>query len=125
MSDYKGICYISGPMRGYTEFNFPMFDKARDHYAAEDWIVLSPADHDRELYPDIEEWEGYFPGDTDKCPDFNFKKTLEWDLLAVCRSNLIVLLPGWENSKGAQLEKHVADVLGIPHATFSAHLTAI
>ncbi len=39
--------YIAGPMRGYTHFNFPAFDGARDLGKSLGWKVISPADLDR------------------------------------------------------------------------------
>ena len=39
--------YIAGPMTGRPQFNFPEFDRARDHLLALGHTVTSPADEDR------------------------------------------------------------------------------
>ena len=39
--------YIAGPMRGIPQYNFPVFDAARDKAIALGWDAVSPADLDR------------------------------------------------------------------------------
>jgi hypothetical protein len=39
---------------------------------------------------------------------------MQHDLPAVCGSDCIVVLPGWQQSQGATLEVHVAKALGLP-----------
>ncbi|TAH55205.1 MAG: DUF4406 domain-containing protein [Treponema sp.] len=85
-------CYISGPMTGIPEFNYPAFDRAKAMLVARGFTVLSP--HEA---PKSDSWEGY----------------MRHDLKLVCDSDIIVMLPGWKKSRGALLEKAVADNLGL------------
>ena len=84
------ICYISGPMTGIPEHNFPAFIKAKKLLKDLGFEVLSP--HEA---PKCDTWEGY----------------MRHDLQLVCKSDKIVMLPGWKKSRGALLEKMVADNL--------------
>ena len=86
------VVYISGPMTGIPEFNYPAFIEAKTLLEKEGFSVLSP--HEA---PKSETWEGY----------------MRHDLKLVCDSDAICLLPGWKKSRGALLEKVVADNLGL------------
>lgn len=89
------IYYIAGPMTGYPEFNYPSFlDKAAE-LRSSGKSVISPA----EIHPA----EPLMPVDW----------YLRRDLAVLVMCSHIVLLPGWKNSKGAQLEHHVATALGM------------
>lgn len=106
-------------MRGYERFNFPLFDEAADYCRSVGWEVVSPAEHDRELYAatgkDIEQDPGYLVGDPSMYADgqFSFKDCIMWDLAAIAECDGIVLLPLWQESTGAKLEKALADALGL------------
>lgn len=104
--------YVAGPMRGLPDFNFPAFDAAADFLRSLGHEVISPAEHDREVYPDIEAWPGYAAGDTSLCPAFDFIAAITWDMKAVLDSDGIVLLPGWEASSGVAHELYVAKAAG-------------
>lgn len=89
----KRIIYISGPMTGLPQNNFPAF-----HAAAQDWrtagyAVRNPAEVGEEVGL---AWTDYM------------RKDLK--LLAEC--NTIFLLQGWEKSQGAHLELQIAHRLG-------------
>lgn len=114
--------YVSGPMRGYADFNFPAFDELSEQLRSDDYIVVNPADHDREVYPDIEKWPGFAPGDTTICPEFDLHAALAWDLQQVATCDEFVLLPGWEDSSGATHERYVAEVTGKPIWLAHRHL---
>lgn len=106
-------CYIGGPMRNRPRFNFDQFDSlAMWLRHNRKWVVHNPADHDRGTWPDIETWEGFEAGDTDRCPKFDLSTALSWDLARVAESQHLVLLPGWEASTGARHERHVAELTG-------------
>lgn len=104
--------YVSGPMRGHRNFNFPLFDLAAKLLRKNGIDVFNPAEHDREVYPDIESWDGFATGDTARCPKFILPDSLRWDFAAILKADGIVLLPGWRNSSGAKAELFVAEVTG-------------
>ena len=97
MTEQK-TCYVAGPMRGYDLWNFPAFDRWRDFLIADGWKVWSPADMDRDLgldendYPELPAW-------------FTMGDTLKRDFTAIIDSNAIVLLPKWEGSSGASVHE--------------------
>ena len=89
--------YVSGPMTGIPEFNYPAFADACIRLRAEGHTVISP----HEVNPQDgseHEWAWY----------------MRRDLVALMDADAIVVLPGWEDSRGALLETHVATALGMP-----------
>lgn len=90
--------YISGPMSNMPEFNFPAFHAAAATLRAEGLDVLNPAELDEadDVPPGGRPWEDY----------------LRRDIRALMDCRGIALLPGWEKSRGACLEAHVAQALG-------------
>ena len=86
--------YLSGPMTGIPEFNFPAFTAACEALRAAGHEVVSPHELESSTgHP----WDYY----------------LRHDLIAMLtHCNSIALLPGWYDSKGAKLEFHVALTLG-------------
>ena len=86
--------YISGPMTGLPDLNFPAFHAAAATLRGRGLEVVNPA-------------------------EVNADATLSWeqcmraDIKAMCDCDAIVLLPGWEASKGAHLELHLAHRLGL------------
>lgn len=88
--------YISGPMTGIPEFNYPAFEDAAQRLRALGYDVVSP----HEINP----------------PD-GIDHTWEWylrrDIAGLVECDGIVVLPGWENSRGARVETDLASVLGI------------
>lgn len=110
--------YIAGPMRGYPQFNFPAFDAARDLMVRLGYFPISPADHDREVYPEVETAPGFDVGDHDgftaSVPNYGFESLVAWDIGVIVdpKTTGIALLPGWERSSGARFELHVAQTVG-------------
>ena len=84
--------YLSGPMTGIADNNFPAFHDWAARLRAEGFDVVSPAE--------IEE-----AGTWEAC--------LRADLRELATCDAIALMPGWEGSKGAHLELHVAHRLGM------------
>lgn len=86
--------YISGPMTGMPEYNFPEFNRITKEWRAEGWEVRNPAEKG-EL--DGWEWEDY----------------LRYDLIDVAQCDSLAQLRGWSKSRGAKLEYYVAKKLGL------------
>lgn len=95
------ITYVAGPMSGYPEWNHPAFHDAAKELRDNGHTVINPA----ELHEASAEvpWGHY----------------LRRDLAELVKCTHIVLLPGWRGSRGAQLEHHVAQQLGM-HITYPA-----
>lgn len=94
--------YIAGPMTGYPEFNYPAFKAAADALRAEGNKVASPTEH-----TDDEPPAGY---NAERPYAYYLRCSLR--MLLECEE--IVLLPGWEASVGACLERKIAEALGMP-----------
>jgi Tfp pilus assembly protein PilX len=89
----RGPIYISGPMSGLPDHNFPAFHAAAAALRARGWDVVNPA----ELSPGTTDWAA----------------CMRADIKALCDCADLALLPGWAQSKGAQLELHIAHRLGL------------
>ncbi len=90
--------YVSGPMSGINGHNFPAFNAAAEQLRAAGYEVENPADKGV-----IEGWE--------------WEDYLRYDLVKLLECDEVVALPGWEQSRGAQLEVHVAQSLRMPVRT--------
>lgn len=90
--------YVSGPMTGLPELNFPAFHAAAAQLRALGLEVVNPA----ELNPD---------------PACTWQAAMREDIRALVDCDAIVLLPGWQNSRGARLELTVAQALGMAQTT--------
>lgn len=100
--------YLAGPMRGLPNFNFPAFHAAAADLRDRGYEVWSPAEHDQAA--------GFVPTTGEGLKEL--RDYMLADLPEVLRSDLIVVLPGWEQSAGARLEVHVAHTCGIPVKTY-------
>lgn len=86
--------YLSGPMTGYEDFNFPAFNYATKMLEEVGFVVENPAD------------KGIIEG-------WTWADYLKYDIAALITCEKVALLPGWECSRGARFEVLVADTLGI------------
>lgn len=86
--------YISGPMTGMPEHNFPAFNAEAARLRALGYDVVNPA----ELNPE---------------PEKTWHDCLRTDLMELLTCDAIALLAGWQKSAGAHLEIHVAHRVGI------------
>ena len=106
--------YLAGPMRGLKSYNHPAFDRAAAILRAEGHEVFSPAEHDRELFPDYD-WAS-LTGDmaVDGLTGGNMRKVIRDDLAWIAQyADALALLPGWERSRGVKVERALADFLGL------------
>lgn len=88
--------YIAGPMTGYPEFNYPAFFKAGKELAAVAIDSINPAR--TEGRDGCKTWLGF----------------MRASLLDLAACDGIALLPGWQDSRGAALEAHIARSLDLP-----------
>jgi Domain of unknown function (DUF4406) len=83
--------YLSGPMTGIPEFNFPLFNSVAAKLRAAGFDIRNPAEH----------FDGY--------TGHKRHKYLSLDVLTLIREcRGIILLPGWLDSDGARLEAQIA-----------------
>ncbi len=87
--------YISGPMTGLPDNNFPAFYKAAESLAEAGWQPINPAEN--------------FCGRRDLPREIYLRADVQ--LLARC--DAIALLDGWQRSRGAGLEYLIAQELGL------------
>jgi hypothetical protein len=83
--------YLSGPMTGLPEFNYPRFREVAAKLRAAGHVVYNPADFAH---------HGEFPAR---------QAFSEYTAFICNRADTIVLLEGWENSKGALAERALAE----------------
>lgn len=89
--------YISGPMKGYEDLNFPAFEAVTRQLQDSGIKVISP----HMLNPDKDN-----PGDLDY---------LRFDFEMMCKHcQGIILLKGWPKSRGARAELEIALTLEWP-----------
>jgi hypothetical protein len=102
-----GKIYISGPMSGYPEFNFPAFFAMEEFLVRQGWTVFNPANKEQEKELDAEAFE---TGDNIKAiaAGFDFRECFTWDTQKVIEADAICMLKGWEASPGARAEHAVA-----------------
>lgn len=86
------VVYISGPMAGLPELNYPAFFRAEKRIQDLGYAVENPASNPE---PPCKSWEGY----------------MRLSLIQLMRCHILVRLPGWENSRGAKMENEIAQRL--------------
>ncbi len=89
-------CYIAGPMTGQANFNYDAFNTCAAELREAGYEVINPAEN--------------FGGRQ----DLTWETYLREGVRQVTLVDFIVVLPGWEFSKGANLEVHIARTLKIP-----------
>ena len=99
--------YISGPMSGLPNFNRGLFDYAEN-------ILVSSFGIRKIINP------GKVPA------DWTWEQAMEKDIDDVTNlATHLVLLSGWEISRGARIEVKIALELGLPITTFESLLAEI
>jgi predicted dienelactone hydrolase len=84
--------YITGPMSGLPEFNYPAFHAADAALKALGHETLNPANN-----PECDSWEGY----------------MRAAIAQVIQAEAIAFLPGSDSSRGALLELKIGEELGL------------
>ncbi len=101
--------YIAGPMSGVADFNFPLFFETEAQLKELGYEVINPARNDGETLEKALENAG-----SPERPRKSWTHYMRIDLGSVVSVDALCLLPDWQKSKGARLEVHVAQELGIP-----------
>lgn len=94
--------YLSGPMTGLPDLNYPAFTAAATALREAGHEVYNPA-----------EWETKYNGG-----EFNLILAFADYCHHICReAEAVVVLPGWEDSPGATAETSLARAIGKPVLT--------
>lgn len=86
--------YLSGPMTGRPDLNFPAFHREAARLRAMGYHVVNPAE-------------------ITKDQSAGWHECMRRDLAALLDCDAIALLDGWQGSAGAHLEMHVAHRVGM------------
>jgi len=93
--------YIAGPMTGLPDFNYPAFRAVAAALRARGLEVKSPTEVSDDGPP------------ADYTAEMPYGYYLRRSLRMLLDCDEVVLLPGWEQSRGARLEREVAEALGM------------
>lgn len=88
------VVYLSGPMSGLPEMNYPAFHAAAKKLRDAGVVVENPAENQP---PECGTWAGY----------------MRMALVQMLRCEAVVMLPNWQFSRGARIERQLASDLGI------------
>jgi hypothetical protein len=91
--------YLCGPMTGLPDFNFPAFHTAAGKLRDLGYTVVNPAEINH--------------------PEKRREDCMRDDIRELLSCDVIVTLPGWQGSKGANLEVEVAKAIGLEVADYS------
>lgn len=94
----KSTMYIAGPITGVTDFK-ARFERAKLEVVQLGYAPVSPCD--------------IVKGFEDTGSEEIWLACMKLDIPALLQCDGIYLLRGWENSRGARLEKLIADGLGL------------
>lgn len=94
MSGLPDTIYLSGPMTGLPDHNFPAFNREAARLRAMGYRVVNPAEINKDA-------------------GSRWHDCLRKDLEQMLTCNTLALLDGWEHSNGAHLELHVAHRVGM------------
>lgn len=101
--------YIAGPMTGHENWNFPTFFETQQALEGLGHEVINPAQNDGKTLG-----EAIANVDSPDLPRKSWGDYMRIDLRSVLAVDAVCVLDGWRNSKGATLEVHVAEELGLP-----------
>lgn len=86
--------YVSGPMSGKLQHNFPAFNQATEHLRNLGHTVINPAEINTE-------------------PGTPWSDCMRNDIREMMVCDTVAVLPGWQESKGASLEVYIGKALGM------------
>ena len=107
--------YVSGPMSGYDNLNVDEFERVTDELRGLGRTVISPHEFVQNL--DALERDEEEAGEEGAVARAGY---LRYDLVQVAHVRKLVMLDGWQQSVGANIELAVARVLGIPAVEYSS-----
>ena len=106
--------YVAGPMQGIPEFNFPTFNAVAHSMRRAGLEVFNPAERDIERHGGVDISKGNATGSLAAAKTehkFDLRQALKEDTAFICDCDMVLMLPGWEKSNGAQAEHRLAVAL--------------
>lgn len=115
------LTYLSGPMTGYPEFNYPEFKRLSTELRKRGWKIESPHENPAPTQADL---EICYCGEVKRAvAGCECKENRVWHYyMRLCykqvqRCDSIIMMPGWPESRGARQELQWALELG--HTVFA------
>ena len=96
--------YLCGPMAHIEQFNFPAFHDHTAHLRSLGHEVVNPAEHD----------DGIEMAPPWTITEEQRQRFMRYDLAQLVTCDAVAVIPGWESSRGAQVEVSTARSCGIP-----------
>ncbi len=111
--EHPPTVYVSGPMTGKPDYNFNAFHVVTDGLREQGFLVVSPAELD-------EQEKGGVPDPPASGEDYGpeYISYLSRDVEHVVGVDGLVMLPGWQESRGARFEAMIA--VGLDKPIFSS-----
>lgn len=114
--------YIAGPMRGFANFNFPIFNQADRLLTAAGWEIFNPARMDLEAGAPWCDPTNPDYGNTDyplTAQDMRNAARRDLDVIQSLREDdAVIMLPGWRKSTGSRAEFFVGKMIAVPRFSF-------
>lgn len=98
--------YLAGPMSGHADLNFPLFNAEAARLRALGYDVVNPAEINSGA--DLVVWGEMTPEER----QVHWNRCMCADIPLLCTCDGIALLPNWEKSRGATIERGLALELG-------------
>jgi hypothetical protein len=109
----KQTVYLSGPVSGIADLNKHLFKHAQLFYEKEGFNVINPLELNSHVEgSDAEVWR--------EC-----MRNCIHAMIQLGKEDVFVMLPNWEQSRGAKFERELAEVLGIRTVKFELNSDTI
>lgn len=100
--------YVAGPMSGKPDLNFTLFNSEAARLRALGYEVINPA----EINGGESELAQCKVMTAQQLKE-HWRRCMVADITQMVTCDGVALLPGWQHSKGASLEAHIAQELGL------------
>jgi hypothetical protein len=112
--------YLAGPMSGLPNLNFPLFNAEAARLRALGYEVVNPA----EINGGADELLATAAMTPEQLLE-HWRNCMRRDIPAMLTCTGVALLPGWERSKGARLEVHIAEQFDMPVCMASLYVQRV